>query len=215
MKCAVMLHVLFRRVCSQSSNQAQIMQMNSNVYGLFHNKIAGHFQCPLYNAMILLCTVYCSTVLFKCPFALTLKVTATLRLFLSGAVTWSLFSTGPVLSRPGTVPLQRGEHDRVQAAQHRQSSGGLGGGEVGHGATAGAHQSRDRNDGGDDDGEFASFCHFNCCVLSGLFWFFFAKLSFHSYVTVIVSTICYGIEIIQQLTYTMTCKLRARKQVCS
>lgn len=46
-----------------------------------------------------------------------------------------LFLIGPVRPGLGAVPLQWGQHDGVQAAQHRQSSGGIGGGEVGHGAT--------------------------------------------------------------------------------
>lgn len=62
--------------------------------------------------------------------------------------------TGPFRSWPGAVPLQWGQHDRVQAAQHRQLAGGIGGGEVGHGAAPGSLQSWDGDDGGDDDGEF-------------------------------------------------------------
>lgn len=64
-----------------------------------------------------------------------------------------LHPAGPVLPGLGAVPLQRRQHDGVQTAQHRQSAGGLGGREVGHGATAGSLQSRDRIDGGDDDSE--------------------------------------------------------------
>lgn len=38
----------------------------------------------------------------------------------------------------GAVPLQRGQHDRFQAAEHRQPVGSLYNGQVGHGKTAGS-----------------------------------------------------------------------------
>ncbi len=132
------------------------MQMTSNICGLFYNKIAGRCRCPWHNSTVLYC------IRFHCfnPVSLYPSWVGHIyfRAFLS-RITWILHwwcfctSTGPVRPWSGAVPLQWGQHDGVQAAQHRQPSGGLGGGAVGHGATAGSLQSWDWNDGGDDDSE--------------------------------------------------------------
>lgn len=60
------------------------------------------------------------------------------------------FSTGFVCLGLGAVPLQRGQHDGLPAAERWWSRGGLHDGQVGHGKTAGA-QTREWPDGWDHD----------------------------------------------------------------
>lgn len=58
---------------------------------------------------------------------------------------------GPVCTGPGALQVQRGEHDGLSAAQHRQPARVVRGGEVVDGAAAGAPQARDGAPGWHDD----------------------------------------------------------------
>lgn len=51
-------------------------------------------------------------------------------------------ASGPVRPGPGALQVQRGEHDGLPAAQRREPAGVGRGGQVVHGAAAGAAQAR-------------------------------------------------------------------------
>lgn len=86
-------------------------------------------------------------------------------------------ASGPVCPGPGALQVQRGEHDGLSAAQHREPARLVRGGQVVHGEAAGAPQARDRAPRWHDDSKWAapgwhrdnspSWCQkWKCCLAS-------------------------------------------------